>query len=201
MRTYRARSSAIWGWTAIGVGILIAVVHAASVGVANAQGGLGLGLAAAATGLAAFLRPHVAAGEDAVEVHNVLTVTTTPYARLDRLETRWTLELVGDDGRKAGSFAAPAPGAAQAHRIRKDAHRIGDQEAAYGSPGDHPGTPSGDAAAMVRERWDAWKATHPDAPAGSRAAGAGASSTRRLDPVGAALVAIAVVAGAWGLFG
>ncbi len=195
MRIYRARSSSIWGWLAIAVGAAVAIVHVSSAGISGAQAGLGLGVAAIATGVSAFLRPSVAVADDRAEIHNVMTTTTVPFARLERIETRWTLELVGDDGRKVGSFAAPAPGAAQSHRLRREADRRGDAAAAHGSPGELAGTPSGDAAALVRDAWDAWRSSNPEAQR------EGASSTRRPDPIGIALVIVAVAAAAWGLFG
>lgn len=198
MQTYRARSSKVWGWTAVGAGALVAVWHVLSAGLANAQGGLGVGAGMAALGYVAFLRPHVAVAEDRVEMHNVTQVVTVPFARLEALETRWSLEARGDDGRKAGAFAAPAPGAAQSRRIEKQVARESgsDVPAVAGRAGDATGTRSGDAAAMVRQAWERWRAAHP----GGGDAAEGPSTTRRIDPVGLGVSILGLAAAVWGLF-
>lgn len=193
MRTYRARSSYVWGWLAVATGIGIA----ATAGVGSVNAAVGLGAAIAAAGIAAFLRPRVAIADDHVEVRNIVTTDSMPFARLARVETRWSLELVGDDDRTVGAFAAPAPGALQSVRLRRDAATTGDSATAAGGAGELPGTPSGDSAAMVREAWEAWRGAHPDAAADAT----GASSRRTVDPLGAALVALAVAGVAWLIFG
>ncbi|MDN4477666.1 hypothetical protein QQX10_07360 [Demequina sp. SYSU T00039] len=197
MQTYRARSSQIWGWTAVGTGAVIAVWHVIAAGLGNAQGGLGVGAGMIALGLAAFLRPHVAVTDDRVEIHNITQVATVPFSRLEGLDTRWSLEVRGDDGRKAGAFAAPAPGAAQSRRIEKQVARESESGVPplAGRAGDATGTPSGDASAMIRARWDAWRAAHPSGDP----AGEGPSVLRRIDPVGLGLAIGGLAAAAWGL--
>ncbi|WP_062519767.1 hypothetical protein [Demequina silvatica] len=206
MQIYRARTSTMWGWSAIGIGVLVAVLHVASVGFAYAHGGLGLGAAIALFGYAAFLRPHVAAAEDRVEVHNVTQTVVVPFERLESLDTRWTFEAVGDDGSKVGAFAAPAPGAATTRRHERDEKA---QLAAGAAapieptrPGDRLGTPSGDAAAMVQRAWDEWRAAQP-APAtatGDAPVAAGPAVQRRPDWIGIALMTAGTAAALWGLF-
>ncbi|WP_062516659.1 hypothetical protein [Demequina gelatinilytica] len=197
MQTFRARSSVIWGWGAVALGVAVATIHVATVGFGYATGGLGLGTGAALFGYAAFLRPRVTTRGDHVEVRNMLQIATVDYARLADLETRWSLELVGDDGLKIGAFAAPAPNTAQVRAAQRGAqHARGDEKAQYGRAGDRLGTPSGDAAAMVHAASSAWKADHPDAPIGD-----GPSVVRRPDWIGIAVVAVATAAAAWGLFG
>ena len=198
MQTYRARSSLIWGWIAVGTGAAVAVWHVATAGFAYAHGGLGLGAAMAALGAAAFLRPHVAVAEDRIEIHNVTQVATVPFSRLEALDTRWTLEARGDDGRKVGAFAAPAPGASQSRRIEKQVARESSTglPPLIGRPGDAAGTPSGDAAALVRGPWEQWRTAHP-AEAGTDH---GTSIQRRVDPIGSGLVVVGLAAAVWGLF-
>ncbi|WP_062310828.1 hypothetical protein [Demequina rhizosphaerae] len=193
MQTYRARSSALWGWLAIAIGVVVAVVHVANVGFGYAHGGLGLGAALALFGWAAFLRPHVAAGEGRVEFHNVTQVATVPFARLSDLGTRWSLEAVGDDGRTVGAFAAPAPGAAASKRHERAAEGGSIDKAEYARAGDVPGTPSGDAAALVHDAWDEWRA------AGGEAGGEGASITRTPDWIGLVAVVAGTALAIWGL--
>ncbi|WP_062387470.1 hypothetical protein [Demequina iriomotensis] len=196
MQTFRARSSTIWGWGAIALGVLVAVIHVSSVGFSLATGGIGLGAAAALFGYGAFLRPHVAAHEDRVVVHNVTQTATVPYARLADLETRWSLEIVGDDGLKVGAFSAPAPSATAARHAQRDAARKDDARAEYGRAGDRLGTPSGDAAALVHAASSAWTAAHP-----GESGGEGPSIVRRPDWIGIAVVAGAIAAALWGLLG
>ena len=204
MQIYRARVSLVWGWLAVGVGAAVGVGHIASAGLAHAHGGLGLGAAMAALGAAAFLRPHVAVTEHGVEMHNITQVAAVPFSRLEALDTRWTLEARGDDGQKAGAFAAPAPGASQSRRIERHVAR----EQADGLPpligraGDAEGTPSGDAAAMVRNAWEAWRVAHPEHPGAGPGDGpdAGSSVTRHIDPIGLGLVVAGALAAIWGLF-
>ncbi|WP_062288127.1 hypothetical protein [Demequina phytophila] len=200
MQIYRARTSTIWGWTAIVIGAAVAILHVSSVGFAYAHGGLGLGAAIALFGYGAFLRPHVAAAEDRVEIHNVTQTAVVPFGRLESLNTRWTFEAVGDDGSKVGAFAAPAPGAATTRRHERDEKA---QIAAGAAapieptrPGDRLGTPSGDAAAMVQHAWDAWRA----AGSGDAPVAAGRAVQRRPDWIGIALVAAGTAAALWGLF-
>ncbi|WP_062461570.1 hypothetical protein [Demequina soli] len=200
MHTYRARSSTVWGWIAIGIGALVAVLHILSVGITHAHGGIGLGGAVALFGWAAFLRPHVAAGEDAVEIHNVTQTASVAYARLESLDTRWSLEAVGDDGTKVGAFAAPAPGARAARRPARpeEAESAAAGVAMVGRAGDRIGTPSGDAAAMVRARLDAWRAAHPDA---APAAGdASPAVVRRPDWIGIGAMTAGTALAIWGGF-
>ncbi|WP_296665006.1 hypothetical protein [Demequina sp.] len=202
MQIYRPRSSYVWGYIAIGVGAIVALLPLLGGGFDQARGTFAVGAAVAAFGTASFLRPHVAVTDERVEMHNILTTATVPFARLSALDTRWTLEAIGDDGRKAGAFAAPAPGAAQSHRIQKDIAKTGTDVSVEGGaaplrPGDRVGTPSGDAAAMVRDRWRAWQQAHPDGPTG----GEESSVTRGLDPIGIALILLGTAAAVWGLLG
>lgn len=223
MESYRAHSSVVWGWIAVGIGATIALVHVATVGLTFAHGGLGLGTALIALGFATFIRPHVAVTADSIIIHNVTQTLTMPLSRLAALETRWTLEAIGDDGKRAGAFAAPAPGASQSRRIVIDARRAA---AAGLNPtleraSDAEGTASGDAAAMVRRAWEAWRASQASTtrattqpataksvfaksataqPASSVTQPTRASVTRRPDAVGIVLIATAIAAAVWGMF-
>ncbi|SEJ34476.1 hypothetical protein [Demequina mangrovi] len=197
MQTYRARSSVVWGWVAIGLGVVVAVIHVSTVGFEYATGGLGLGAAAALFGYGAFLRPHVATYEDRVELHNVTQTATMPFSRLADLDTRWSLEVIGDDGLKVGAFAAPAPGGVSARRQHVEDKRNDVVDGGVpGRMGDKLGTPSGDAAALVHRASSAWHEAHPTAPASE-----GPSVTRSPDWLGIVVMAAALAATLWGLFG
>lgn len=190
MQTFRARSSVVWGWIAVGAGAALALLHLATVGFSRGTGGFGLGVAAIAVGTAAFLRPRVETHGDAVVLRNTTHAVSIPFARLGAIETRWSLTLVDDAGRRWGAFAAPAPGAAASMR-----RPAGEDDASLGGrPSDRPGTASGDAAAMVHDAWEAWRAGHPDGESD-------AAVERTPDLVGVALAVLAIAGGAWGLFG
>ena len=77
-----------------------------------------------------------------------------PLARIIHVDTKWALELYMDDGSKVTAFAAPAPGAFAARTMRaEDARGLPRDTYLAGTvrPGDRRGTPSGDAAALVRK--------------------------------------------------
>ena len=175
MQTYRSRSSQLWGWISLALGLLMAAVSAFAPGLSRSSVGIGLGIALAASGVAIYLRPSIGIGEEAVELRNVVQTVTIPYARLKRIEAQWTLELVGDDGKKAGAMGAPT-------RSTRDRRR-------EKSEGITP--PAVDA---VRQAWDAWRRS-----GGTAASTEGPAFTRRADPVGIACVLVAVAGAVLGL--
>ncbi|GIG53576.1 hypothetical protein [Demequina activiva] len=176
MQTYRSRSSQIWGWIAIGLGAAIALASLTVADLARPSVGLGLGVALAASGVAIYLRPSIGIGADAVELRNVVTTVTVPFTRLDSIETRWSLELVGDDGKRAGAMGAPTKTSRQRHAEK--------------SAGEVPETVE-----VVKGAWDAWRRG-----GGTSSAVDGPSFTTRPDPVGIAWVIVAVAGAVVGLF-
>lgn len=176
MQTYRSRSSQIWGWIAVGLGAAMALASVAVPDVARASVGVGLGVALAASGVAIYLRPSIGIGADAVELRNVMTTVTVPFARLDSIETRWTLELVGDDGKRVGSMGAPTKSSRQRHAEK--------------AKGEVPETVE-----VVKAAWDAWRRA-----GGTAAPAQGPAFTRRADPAGIAWVAAATAGAIVGLF-
>lgn len=173
MRTYRSRSSIIWGLLSVAVGVGLAASQFLATDRADAHVGPALGLALVGAGVAVFLLPSIRIGADTVEVHNVVQVVTVPFARLEAVEAVWTLELVGDDGRKVGVMASPA-------RSRRERHRS-----------EHTATPG--AAAAVQQGWDEWRSRGGKA-ASARTAGQSAAFTRKPNPAGIACVAISLTA-------
>lgn len=137
MRTYRSTSSIVWGSLIVVVGAGLAVSQFLSSDRPDAGAGPALGLALAGAGIAVFLLPSIRIGTDVVEVHNVLQVVTVPFARLKAVEAMWTLELVGDDGRKIGVMTAST----RARRGR----RVSEQ------------APTPGAGAAVQHGWDEWR--------------------------------------------
>ena len=176
MQTYRSRSSQIWGWIAVGLGAAMALASVAVPDLARPSVGLGLGVALAASGVAIYLRPSIGIGADAIELRNVTTTVTVPFERLDSIETRWSLELVGDDGKRAGSMGAPTRTSRQRHAEK--------------SKGEVPETVE-----VVKGAWDAWRRE-----GGTPSPGDGPAFTKRPDPIGILWVAVAAAGAALGLF-
>ncbi|MFV0286032.1 MAG: hypothetical protein ACK5IM_06525 [Demequina sp.] len=196
MEIYRSRSSQVWGWLCVGLGAAILLIQLIGSGLNGFSVGFGVAVAFAAVGAAAFLRPAVAVGRDAVEFRNVTQTVAIPFSRLAGLEAHWSLELVGDDGTKVGSFAAPA-------RSGRDRLK---------SPEDGA---SAEVATLITSAWDAYRAapttaaptTAVSSPVPARAdasadgSDAGGAFTRRPDLVGIGLVAAALAGIALAVFG
>jgi hypothetical protein len=112
---------------------------------------------AALTVWAVFWAPKVVVAQGAITVRNVLTTHHIPWSAITRIDTKWALTLYTGQ-RKIAAFAAPAPSSLHAVKApsRRDlAHLPATTFDAARSvrPGDLPGTPSGDLAWVVRERW------------------------------------------------
>lgn len=123
-----------------------------------------LGLVPAAFGAllgwTALWNPRVVVDDEGVEVVNVFHTVLVPWAALVHVDTRFALTLV-TPARKVAAWAAPAPGRAgvAVARRRNQRHGRADLTPSAGpgerSAGDLLSTESGDAAYLVRERWDA----------------------------------------------
>lgn len=117
---------------------------------------------------AIFWRPSVVVSDAGVRLVNVTRTIEVPWPALLDVETRFALTLVTAYGRYA-AWAAPAPGAGSALRtsMRSRPPRGSSDDATIttASMGDIPGTPSGDAATIVRRRWERLRdAGHLDDP-------------------------------------
>jgi hypothetical protein len=107
---------------------------------------------------ALFWQPSVTISAAGVRLRNVLRTIDLPWPAIRRIDTRFAMTLETAYGTYA-AWAAPDSGRRRSH----DAHPgdlRGLPESTYGAggsvrPGDLPGTPSGDAAALVRRRWEA----------------------------------------------
>jgi hypothetical protein len=106
---------------------------------------------------ALFWRPAVEVDDEAVSLRNLVHDVRVPWARLEAVDTRYSLTLHTGE-RRFAAWAAPAPGRSLALRqSRWDAAAL----AALGSDLDYglrsssaPNTDSGGAALMVRSRWE-----------------------------------------------
>lgn len=162
-------------WFGRALTIVIGSISVVSVIGFGAQHGPGAALRAlpflvAATGAcwALFWRPAVIVDLAGVTIVNVTRTITVPWPAIQAVDTKWSLTLITAYGRFT-AWAAPAPGAAHVVRAgsRREARRL--PASTYGPdgirPGDLPTSPSGEAALVIRETWEALReAGHLDDP-------------------------------------
>ncbi len=115
---------------------------------------------------AIFWRPKVVVSDAGVRLVNVARTIDVPWPALVDVETRYTLTLQTTYGRFA-AWAAPAPGAGSALRTAVRSRGTADAPTTPSgvSMGELAGTASGDAASVVRRRWERLReAGHLDDP-------------------------------------
>ncbi len=154
MHTYRPRSARITAALIVAVAATVAAARVMGDGLRGAAPTVGLAALVAIAGVVGYWRPSIRVGPDSIDVHNVLRRATIPLSRVVHVDTKWALELYLDDGSKVSAFVAPAPGAFAARTMRaEDARGLPRDTYLAGTvrPGDRRGTPSGDAAALVRK--------------------------------------------------
>jgi hypothetical protein len=114
-----------------------------------------------------FGRPAVLVSDGGVEVRNVLRTIELPWPSIERIDTKYALSLYTAYGVYA-AWSAPAPSRTQTlHAAPDDTQHLPGTSYIGGGirPGDLAGTPSGDAAAYIRRRWEELHdAGHLDAP-------------------------------------
>jgi hypothetical protein len=103
-----------------------------------------------------FWRPAVVVHDAGVTIENPFRAITVPWAALVQVDTRYSLTLV-TPRRSYGAWAAPAPGIWGGRNARPEDLR-GLPDSTYGPgksvrPGDLRTTDSGQAAQLVRGRW------------------------------------------------
>lgn len=105
---------------------------------------------------AAYWRPSLRVDDGGVRLINVLRTIDLPWPAIQRIDTKWALTLVTAYGRFT-AWVAPAPGIRSTVNLGH-ARRAQVAESALAGdsirPGDLPGSPSGDAAVLVRRRWE-----------------------------------------------
>ncbi|HOA86040.1 MAG: PH domain-containing protein [Microbacteriaceae bacterium] len=103
----------------------------------------------------ALWRPYVGVSADGVRLRNVTHSVQIPWAALVHIETRYALTL-HTPGRRFVAWSAPAPGRLTSMRVsRNEVNREARLVDGDVRPSDMIGTDSGDAAAVVREHWEA----------------------------------------------
>ena len=99
-------------------------------------------------------RPDLKVSDTAVTIRNPLRTIVVPWAALVHVDTKFALTLY-TPGRKFAVYCAPAPG----RSLTSSGRRKSTDRVPYVSgsprPGDLPGSESGEAAQLVRARWDA----------------------------------------------
>ena len=165
MHTYRPRSARITAALIVAVAAAVAAARIMGDGLREAAPTVGLATLVAIAGVVGYWRPSIGIGPDSLDVHNVLRRAAIPLARVVHVDTKWALELYLDDGSKISAFVAPAPGAFAARTMRaEDARGLPRDTYLAGTvrPGDRRGTPSGDAAALVRKSLEDYRRRDPE---------------------------------------
>lgn len=150
--------SAVYRWYAVGTWVLLAVLCVPTV----AAGGARLAVLPVFAYLAVLAwvvlwRPSLTVDEDGATVVNPWSRARVPFETLIEVSTKWALTLV-TPRRRIAVFCAPQPGRFVAARVQRRIRREGDpHERKALERGVHvgmlPGTESGDAAALVQDRW------------------------------------------------
>lgn len=105
---------------------------------------------------ALFGRPAVLVSDGGVEIRNVLRTIELPWPSIVRIDTKYALTFYTAYGVYA-AWAAPAPSRTHTlHATPDDTRHLPETSYIGGDirPGDLAGTPSGDAAAYIRRRWE-----------------------------------------------
>lgn len=151
--------------------VVVVVIVAAALGSLLLAGGTTalrtawLPLLLAYTAWLTLWRPHVVIASDGVTLRNVFSTIHVPWPAIERIDTKWALTLHTRRGRHV-AWAAPAPGRHSIGRLGADDLRHL-PETAYVSgsvrASDLPRSDSGDAATIIRMRWEAMRASDAEA--------------------------------------
>ena len=99
-------------------------------------------------------RPSLQITDEAVTIRNPLRTIVVPWAALVHVDTKFALTLY-TPGRKFAVYCAPAPGRSLTSAGRRKTTDPVPYVNGSPRPGDLPGSESGEAAQLVRSRWDA----------------------------------------------
>ncbi|TFD68833.1 PH domain-containing protein [Cryobacterium ruanii] len=99
-------------------------------------------------------RPDLRVSDTAVTIRNPLRTIVVPWAALVHVDTKFALTLY-TPGRKFAVYCAPAPGRSLTSAGRRKTTDPVPYLTGAPRPGDLPGSESGEAAQLVRARWDA----------------------------------------------
>jgi hypothetical protein len=99
-------------------------------------------------------RPSLRVSDEAVTIRNPLRTIVVPWAALVHVDTKFALTLY-TPGRKFAVYCAPAPGRSLTSAGRRKSADPVPYVIGAPRPGDLPSSDSGEAAHLVRARWDA----------------------------------------------
>ena len=99
-------------------------------------------------------RPDLKFSDTAVTIRNPLRTIVVPWAALVHVDTKFALTLY-TPGSKFAVYCAPAPGRSLTSSGRRKSTDPVPYVSGSPRPGDLPGSESGEAAQLVRARWDA----------------------------------------------
>ena len=182
-------------WSGIALAAIVFLICGLLIAVDAADISTWLWSAAACVGTwLVFVRPKLIIGDEGVIVVNPLVRAAIGWADLEALEVKYAVTFhVGD--RKIGAWAATAPGRYHARTIhRSELLGIGIPKAEIDAgnirPGESPRTASGQAIALCRLRWNAYRAALSE---GKQVARVEASA--RYNLLGAGALVLTVLAG------
>lgn len=146
---------------AIALWLIVALLFATTTATDTTWSDRALAVVPALFGLAlgwiVLWRPRMTVDDDGIEVVNVFHTVRVPWAALVHVDTRFALTLVTPN-RRVSVWAAPAPGRAGVALARRQEQRHGrsvpDLDGGHRRAGDLLSTASGDAAYLVRHRWE-----------------------------------------------
>lgn len=101
-------------------------------------------------------RPHVVVDHGGVDVVNLVSTWHVPWGAIQRIDTKWALELTTEQGRIT-AFAAPAPSRYGVAKVTRDDIRLARESSLVGEsirPGDSVESISGAAAHVTRTHWE-----------------------------------------------
>ncbi|WP_427171798.1 PH domain-containing protein [Arthrobacter sp. 92] len=157
VEVFRSRSNKVFAglaWLVAAVGVVVTAVT----GGPGALIGAGPLLLIGFLGWLLFWMPAVVVHDGGITLENPFRSVAVPWAALVDVDTRYALTLV-TPGKNYTSWAAPAPGIWGGRNARPEDLK-GLPSATYGPgksvrPGDLKSTDSGQAAQLVRGRWEA----------------------------------------------
>lgn len=153
-QTFRATTNrviAVAGWVAASLGAATTVALAATGRPTRLLDLLPLALLALLA-WELFWRPRVVVDDEGVELVDLFRTNRIPWSTIIDVQTRWALTIVTPRRRYRAS-AAPAPGARSRPRTGRDGLHPGVGRDGGIQVSGAIGTDSGDAAAIVRDRW------------------------------------------------
>lgn len=110
LRVYRTLPARIIGWGLVAAALVLTVLTVQDVLDGHVSGVIApvaMIVAIAAASWVLFLRPKASVFEDRVELVNILSDTTVPFATIQEVTHQWALELHDTEGHRHSAWAVP----------------------------------------------------------------------------------------------